>query len=210
MILKVCFENLYDNLFFLSTGEKLLKRVRYFLFTVKKISANIAQIQREVFMLKVSHATMITISGAIWLAVGLMLLRIGVNLLLPPVNPEMEPFYLPLGESLAPYFGGLKGALLGLMLFALVIGYLKGRFVLGKSARKGVERILAFPNPVSIVQIYSPKYFILLAVMVLLGMAIKYSGLPNDIRGAIDVTIGIALLTGALIYFRYAGILRQN
>lgn len=161
-------------------------------------------------MLKVSHATMITISGAIWLAIGLMLLRMGVNLLLPPAAQEGESFYLPLVQSMAPYFGGLKGALLGLLLFALVVGYLKGRFVLGKSARKGVERILSFPNPVSIVQIYSPKYFILLGLMVLLGISIKYMGLPNDVRGAIDVTIGIALLTGALIYFRYAGILRQN
>lgn len=160
-------------------------------------------------MFKVSHATLITISGAIWLAVGLMLLRIGVNLLLPPASHETE-FHLPLVQSLSPYLGGLKGALLGLLLFALVIGYLKGRFVLGKSAKKGVERILAFPNPVSITQIYSPKYFILLAGMVLLGISIKYMGIPNDIRGAIDVAIGIALLTGALIYFRYAGILRQS
>lgn len=161
-------------------------------------------------MLKVSHATLITISGAIWLGVGLMLLRIGVNLLLPPATQEAEQFHLPLVQSLAPYLGGLRGALVGLLFLALVVGYLKGRFVLGKSARKGVERILAFPNPVSILQIYSPKYFILLAGMVLLGISIKYMGLPNDIRGAIDVTIGIALLTGALIYFRYAGILRQN
>lgn len=161
-------------------------------------------------MFKFSHATLITLSGIVWLAVGLMLLRIGVNLLLPPVgNGEFSALSsTPLLTFLSPYLG-MKGALLGLLLFALSVGYIKGRFVLGKSARKGVERILAFPNPTHLSNIYSFKYMILLGAMVALGISIKYLGIPNDIRGAIDIAIGIALLTGALFYFRYAGALRN-
>ena len=84
----------------------------------------------------------------------------------------------------------------------LMIGYLKGKHVLGKSAVRGIERIRAFPNPTSLGNIYSAKYYVLLAIMIGLGLSIKYLGLPHDVRGAIDVAIGAALINGALIYFR--------
>ena len=157
-------------------------------------------------MPKVSHATMITLSGALWLAIGLMLLRIGVNLLLPPQAESIAVG--PVINFLTPLLGGHKLALLSLIALALMVGYLKGRFVLGKAAKKGVERILAFPNPTHLTNLYSPRYLILLGVMVALGFSIKYLGIPHDIRGSIDIAIGIALLTGSLIYFRIAAALR--
>jgi len=161
------------------------------------------------FMLKFSHSTLIYLSGLIWLAVGLMLLRIGVNLLIP-ASPLESLVTGPLVHFLTPYLGDIKAVLATILIFALAVGYLKGRFVLGKSARKGVERILTFPNPTHVSNLYSAKYYILLGGMVALGISIKYLGIPNDIRGMIDVTIGIALLTGALIYFRYAATLKAT
>lgn len=139
-------------------------------------------------MLKCSHSTLVYLSGLVWLIVGISLLRLGLGLLMVS---EMEATLLTcVGVA------------------AFVIGYFKGRFVLGKSAHKGIERIRQMPNPVSITRIYSPKYYLLLGGMIFLGISIKYLGIPTDLRGFIDVTIGMALLTGALIYFRHAGEMR--
>jgi hypothetical protein len=150
-------------------------------------------------MINVSHKTLIYISGLVWLAVGLMLLRFGLNLLRDTSQA------MPLATFVAPYIGEAIGLALALLVaLAAFVGYLKGVFVLGKSAKKGVERLLAFPNPTKITNLYSAKYYILLGLMVGLGISMKYIGLPNDIRGLIDVTIGIALITGALVYFRAA------
>jgi hypothetical protein len=141
-------------------------------------------------MLKCSHATLVYLSGLVWLVVGIALLRLGLVLLMG---------------------SGMEATLLTIVgVAAFVVGYFKGRFVLGKSAVKGVERIRQMPNPSPISQIYSPKYYILLGGMILLGVSIKYLGLPNGVRGFIDVAIGMALLTGALIYFRHAAALRTS
>ena len=141
-------------------------------------------------MLKCSHQTLVYLSGLIWLAVWIFLLRLGLGLLL--------------GESLE----SLTLTLVGVSAF--VIGYFKGRYVLGKSATRGIDRIRQMPNPTSIGNIYSLKYYLLLGGMILLGISIKYLGLPNAVRGFVDIAIGMALLTGALIYFRHAGEMRLS
>ncbi len=151
-------------------------------------------------MLKFSHATLIYLSGLIWLAVGVMLLRIGILLLF---QGEKEISSLPLASFISS-ISGEEMAMGIIALAGMLIGCLKGRFVLGKSAHKGIQRILTFPNPTSIGNIYNAKYYILLFLMVGLGMSIKYLGIPDDIRGFIDMAIGIALFTGSMIYFREA------
>lgn len=157
-------------------------------------------------MLKLSHKTLILISGAIWMLIGCFLLPLGVNFLVESTqNKQMvlKESY-PIINHLAPYIGGIEETALILLFLSLYIGYLKGRYVLGKSARKGVDRIIAFPNPTSLGNIYSLRYYVLLICMILLGLSIKYMGLSLDIRGIVDVIIGSALIYGAAIYFRYA------
>ena len=145
--------------------------------------------------MKLSHAKLIVISGLIWFAVGFYLLQLGLNLLLSGVHFDhtLSDSY-PLIKILTNYLGSGESAALILVAVALFIGYLKGKYVLGKSAHKGASRILAFSNPVCISKIYSPKYYILLGLMMGLGIAIKYLGVNNDIRGFIDVIIGSALI----------------
>lgn len=162
-------------------------------------------------MFKASHAVLAFFSGLVWMGVGLWLLPLGLNLLLTSIQHQtVETAYYPLIGSLVPYMGGWEQTVLVLVALGLIIGHFKGRYVLGKSAKRGVERIAAFPNPTSFANIYSPKYLILLAGMVALGISIKVFGLPNDIRGFIDVAIGAALINGALIYFRCAFGLRRS
>lgn len=153
--------------------------------------------------MKLSHTKLIIFSGLIWFAVGVYLLRLGINLLLGSVSQDASGDY-PLIQHMQPYMGSVENVATLLVVAALFIGYLKGRFVLGKSAHKGASRIKSFPNPTSIANIYSAKYYILLAIMIALGISMKYLGLHNDVRGFIDAIIGSALINGAMIYFKIA------
>lgn len=158
--------------------------------------------------MKLSHTKLIVISGIIWFAIGFYLLQLGLNLLLASTQASIDNF--PLLGFIAQMIGSGETAAIVLVVLALFIGYLKGRYVLGKSAQKGVARILTFPNPANLSSIYSRKYYILLAGMVGLGISIKYLGLSNDVRGFIDAIIGSALINGAMIYFRLAQTLKQK
>lgn len=158
--------------------------------------------------MKCNHVTLAWISGLVWIAVGFFLLTFGLSLLTLPLTADAVN--TPLLDLVAPYFGGNEQAIVVLVAIALYIGFLKGKHVLGKSARKGVERLKILPNPVSIAKIYSAKYYILLGGMVGLGMSIKYFGIPTDVRGFIDVAIGSALIQGGVIYFRLAHTLKPQ
>lgn len=153
--------------------------------------------------MKMSHKALIVISGMVWFGIGFYLLQLGLNLLLIAI-----PFSYLVSHPLLHFFTSFSGsgeaAALLLIAIALFIGFLKGRFVLGKSAKRGVDRIFTLPNPSSLTKIYNSRYYILLAVMVMLGMSVKYLGLSNDVRGFVDTIIGSALINGAIVYFKLA------
>lgn len=157
-------------------------------------------------MFKISHKALIIISGLIWLAVGCFLLPLGLNFLLQAVqNHRLQTNnHYPLLQLFSSFNFDVENAVIVLIVLGMLVGYSKGRYVLGKSALKGVSRIRSFPNPTELKNIYSLKYYILLGVMIGLGVSMKYLGIPADIRGAIDVAIGAALIHGAMIYFRLA------
>lgn len=157
-------------------------------------------------MIKLSHPILAIISGAIWLTVGLWLLPLGLNFLIEGGRGDIGNY--PLIQFFSS-FAAPESAAVFLIAMGLLIGNLKGKFVLGKSARKGVERIRNLSNPAPLTKIYSAKYYLLLGGMVLLGLSIKWLGLPLDIRGLVDVAIGAALIRGALIYFREAALLAR-
>lgn len=154
-------------------------------------------------MFKISHTGLIVISGLLWLVIGCWLLPLGINFLVESIlEKNLQTISRPILDNISPLMGGLDAALLVLTVFCLFVGYGKARFVLGKTVKKGVERILSFPNPTSLGNIYTKKYYILLGSMVFIGFLARLT--PLDVRGAIDVTIGAALINGALLYFKYA------
>lgn len=150
-------------------------------------------------MLKVNHKALILLSGAVWMIAGCGLLYLGLHLMIDGLQARAE---VPLLSSLGPFLGGIEQVALFLIVFGLFIGYMKGRYVLGRAAKKGIHRIRTLPEPADISSIYSKQYYLLLGAMVLLGMSIKWLGLPNDVRGFVDVAIGSALINGAMCYFR--------
>lgn len=159
-------------------------------------------------MLKLSQATLSIISGLIWVCVGFFLMQMGLKLILDPTYAEGGS--APILSNIQGVMGGWQEAGIALVAISLFVGFLKGKHLLRKSARKGVERLKTFSDPMPLQQIYSPKYYILLAVMIGLGMSMRFFGIPNDIRGGIDVAVGAALINGAMEYFRLSFQLRKT
>lgn len=154
-------------------------------------------------MFKASHSTMITISGIIWLAIGCMLLSLGLNFIVESIlKDNLLTMQRPIIDFFGSFLGGPdQGALMAIVL-ALLIGFAKGKFVFKKTVGRTVARICALPNPAPITQIYAKSYYLLLALMFFLGYIVRF--LPLDVRGFVDVIIGSALINGSMLYFRQA------
>lgn len=147
--------------------------------------------------------TWIAISGIVWFAVGFGLLTLGMRFIV-----ELARFHISDTTSfiarLTPMAGGREQAAMALILTGLILGFIKGRYVLVKTVRRVTERILKLEEPVRFSQVYSRGYLFLIAGMVGLGMCMKWFHIPQDIRGVVDVAVGSALINGAMLYFRMA------
>jgi hypothetical protein len=77
---------------------------------------------------------------------------------------------------------------------AMIIGTIKSLFILDKTARKGVRRILEMADGRCLGAVYSIRTWLLVLVMMGTGMALRHSTLSKEILGALYVTIGWALL----------------
>ena len=153
--------------------------------------------------MNLSKTAWIVISGIVWFVVGIGLLSLGLNFII--FKAQMEMFETTsLIAKLAPLAGGREKAALVLITLGLVMGFIKGRFILVKTVRRVVERILSLSLPIQLSQVYSRGYLLLIGGMILLGMSMKWIGLFTEVRGVIDVAIGSALMNGAMAYFRIA------
>ena len=139
----------------------------------------------------------IVLSGCIWLGAGISLLYKGLHFI-------ADGILLPhsLSAHLQGLFGSAHYAGNGLIACALLVGFLKGRFVLSKTADRVVQRIRSQTLPIRLSQVYAPSYWILISAMVCLGVFIRFLPIPIDMRGWIDVVIGSALIQGSIFYFR--------
>lgn len=153
-------------------------------------------------MFKIKHSTMIFLSGLVWFIVGCSLLSLGLNFIISSILAENLTVSRPILDRLAPLVGGLDQAALVWISICVMIGLMKGRFIFAKSVHRSVKRIATMPNPAPISQIYPLSYYILLASMMFLGFIVRFASI--DLRGGVDVIVGFALTTGALLYFRQA------
>lgn len=94
---------------------------------------------------------------------------------------------------------------------ALAIGYLKGRFVLKKSALRIVNRLKKLDEPVRWIDLYGKANWIVLLIMAGLGMFFRFATgiVPVEVRGFICIAVGTALLQGSTIYYRESHALRS-
>lgn len=140
----------------------------------------------------------IFVSGLVWIGAGVMLLYKGLRFVAEGTQLEGS-----LSDQFRGVFGSPEQAGTGLIAIGLLLGFIKGRFVLSKTARRVMARILALSPPIHFSQVYAPSYWLLIAGMVGLGMSLRFLPFPVDGRGVVDIAIGSALIHGAMFYFRH-------
>ena len=99
--------------------------------------------------MKLKHNTLIFLAGATWLIIGIFLLSLGIHFIL-------ETIRTPLLTQIAGSFSIIAfvekftpdrtQAILWILCFSLLVGYLKGKMVLAKSVYRQVNRIESFPK----------------------------------------------------------------
>jgi len=154
--------------------------------------------------MKLSHRSTILFSGFLYLAIGTLLLTKGINYLVEAGHAHMNGALR--GFSLLKYLdtythNGEKSQFI-LVTSALILGVFKGRVALRKAANRVVGRIRSLPSPIPFSAIYSKGYLFLVGGMALLGISFKYLPFPLDVKGFVDLTVGVALINGAMLYFR--------
>ncbi len=80
------------------------------------------------------------------------------------------------------------------VLTALIVGTLKSIFILDRSARKSIDRILDFKDGTCLGAVYSVKTWFLVVCMMVLGVILRNSSLSLALLCFVYFTIGWALL----------------
>jgi hypothetical protein len=160
--------------------------------------------------MRLTHVSGIVVSGLIWMLVGFFLLSKGLNFIVLTTHLPLDSASLAWTGYLSSLSGGREEAALFLVCVGLLLGFIKGRFILAKTVNRIVKRILSLPLPLAWSRIYGRSYYILIGSMVLLGLSMKWINLPLDIRGTVDVFVGSALIHGALLYFRSAASVKKQ
>ena len=134
------------------------------------------------------------------MAIGALLIYKGRTLLVQAGDQIMlgDRAHLPLFSLFEKFTSDVRQASLFMVMFAFLIGYMKGRFVLRKPALRISRRIRSFEGKIPLRRLYTVGYLCLIGGMMGLGMTMRFLPIPVDVRGFIDFTIGIALLSGAL------------
>jgi hypothetical protein len=134
--------------------------------------------------------------GLGWMGMGLWLCYKGMRLMQGAIAAPEEA---PCIQWLAGY-GGFQAGVFTLLAISLGVGLLKGRFVLRRTALRLVARWQE--SPAAFRRLLLTRTAPLILLMMGLGLALRFSGVPKDLHGAVDLAIGSALAQGGLAYVR--------
>ena len=132
--------------------------------------------------------SLISIAGGLWCVIGLVLFFRGLGMY---QLAGQEQHSTQIAITISAIFSGL-------------IGLVKGRFVLSKTARRNRTRINGLEGPVRIHQIFAKPFYILIPLMMGLGILLRsfneYLG-GYVVVAAIYCGIGIALIVSSRTYW---------
>ena len=117
----------------------------------------------------VSRSVHLFIAPLLWTGIGIMLMVRGWGW----IGPGMARF---------------------LVLPAILLGTIKSRLVLDKSAGRSIERIRRFDDATCIGAVYSWKTWLLVALMMTFGITMRKLTDPGMVIGSLYVAVGWALL----------------
>jgi hypothetical protein len=89
-----------------------------------------------------------------------------------------------------------------IMVLALLAGSLKAYFILDKSVRRVINRILDFKDGTCLGAVYSVKTWILVLCMMGMGVILRNSALPISLICLLYLTIGWALLLSSRLVWK--------
>jgi hypothetical protein len=153
----------------------------------------------EPHMMTLQRKQMKFLFATVWLIVGVALFFNGMRLILHFLGDV--PFEAPLLGVLDRFFGGKEYGAIALIALSLFVGRMKGRTILTRAAKKGIARLDQISEPIRVTELYAPRFFLLIALMMGLGLTLRFLGTPEDIRGAVNLAVGAALIQGALFAF---------
>ena len=137
--------------------------------------------------MKFKHNTLILFAGIVWLAIGMILLSVGIHFILETIrHPDLS---LMAGKfSLATYSGKYIAdkthVVIVIITLALLLGHFKGKMALAKSVNRQIKRIETLPNPASLRYLYSKGYYLLVGLMICLGISMGFFRL-HSIHGVL-------------------------
>lgn len=91
-----------------------------------------------------------------------------------------------------------------LFLPAMAVGTCKSWLLLDKAARKNLARLSAKEDGDCLGGVYSARMWALVAMMILLGLILRRSGIPGEWVGSIYVAIGWALFFSSRLLWERA------
>ncbi|PIS01693.1 MAG: hypothetical protein COT84_01245 [Chlamydiae bacterium CG10_big_fil_rev_8_21_14_0_10_35_9] len=135
------------------------------------------------------HWFYVNLTGMIWLSGGMNLVIKGTRLI------TENHFNIPF--------------LVTLFSLAVLIGTFKNVFIFKKVVKRVVDRIASLKMPISIFKIYDRRFYILIALMIMVSVLLNALRVPSVIRGFVDFAIGFGLIQGAFRYFKFALALKK-
>ncbi len=144
--------------------------------------------------------TLLLLGALIWFGAGSMLLLKGLYLLIE--SSQAPLFQQWIIAKLSPIAGGNEQAALVLVSIGLFIGFIKGRLVLERSAKRVVESLSLLGEKAKLKDLFTVRYLFLIALMMLLGRMMTWLQIDHALRGTIDVAVGSALIHGSMYLFR--------
>ena len=129
------------------------------------------------------------IAGFVWVTVGLFLIYRGSGLYSLAVMEQNTS----------------KGALIISVILGVVLGILKGKFVLSKTALRNRNRISQLVPPLRIHQVFSGPFYGFIAGMMILGFLLReFNGYLGGyvVVASIYCGIGMALIAASRVYWK--------
>ena len=141
-------------------------------------------------MLNVNRKVLILINGLIWLVVGIMLCSISFKKLVPFIS---------------------RTQFIWSLIFGLIFGIIKIFTVFKKVVFKNIQRILSYPEKVSIFRTQTVSGYLLVLVMISLGLFLRNTDfVPKYITAGLYIGVGVALFFSSFRFFASVKTLNQN
>ena len=127
----------------------------------------------------VARHWLFALAGLMWSAVGIMLMwRAWIWL------SAMEPAWI-----------------IGLVLAGAAIAFAFYYFMFTKTVAKNIKRLCGLPDPTGLLAFNTPKGYILIVFMIVLGIALRHSSLDRRILALVYVGMGGALFLASLHFY---------